>query len=432
MTSLAAPLKSTRLTALIAVCVSPAVVIFVSSNFVNVGNLAFNMLFSRWMGPALFGDLAVIMTIKLGVLGLLGALQMAVSQMVAARGTISGDTTQAALARINMLVFGALFLALPLIAAAIWASSLGARLDLGSPWLLYIMLGSIPFCAPLNILRGVALGRIDSGKMVLSANVEMAVRLGFGALAWVAGLGIEGVVAAIGLSIIAGWAVLTGLLAPISTDRVALRPVAATLGLTALPYALLQLAQIVSLDGDIFLASRFLGNAETGLVAALSLFQRIQFFACYGLAAVLLPAVITALRNKQSYMASVWPILALLGAVSVTVLGLTTLIPETMISLAVGPDYAAAAPHLKVVAAISVLFTVNYLIATFLMALGDRMGILAVMATAIVQTGLMVWTLLPGTADLAAMLDVKLICQPVLLLILLARTYSAVSLSTPR
>lgn len=410
MTSLAAH-RTSRIAGFAALCASPAIIIFVSSNFVNVGNLVFNMIFSRWMGPELFGDLAIVLTIKLALLGILGALSSAVSHRIAALDDSDSGRTEAALARINRACFRALWLVLPVIAVAIYAGSADTHLELGSPYLLFILLASLPFCAPLNILRGVALGRMDSTRIVYSANVEMAVRLGLGMVAWQAGLGVEGVVAAIGLSIVAGWAVLVNVLpAPTISMRQA-RPIAASLGLAALPFALLQVAQVAALDGDIFLATRYLSDVETGYVAALSLFQRIQFFACFALAGVLLPSVVIAMREGRSYRSSVALIAGLLAAVSLVVLSLSLIVPELLLTVLVGPEYVASAPHLIWVAAAAVVFTLNYLIATFLLALSSRSGVAAVVIGAVVQIGCMVVALSGPSGDLSAMLMAKFSCQ---------------------
>lgn len=390
---------------------SPAVIIFLSSNIVNVGNLAFNMIFSRWMGPELFGDLAIVLTIKLAFLSVFGALSSAISHHVAALHVGDAAQTEQALARINGICFVALWLALPVVAVAIFAGSFQMRLDLGSPYLLYILLGSVPFSAPLNILRGVALGRMNSAKIVYSANVEMAVRLGLGIVAWQMGMGIEGVVAAISVSIIAGWAVLINVLPQPRLPAVRVRPLAISLGLATLPFAVLQVAQVAALDGDIFLATYFLGDVETGYVAALSLFQRIQFFACFALASVLLPSVVIALRKGQSYRSSVGMIAGLLGAVSVIVLSLSLLVPDLLLTLLVGANYTAAAPHLVWAAAAAVVFTINYLIATFMMAQGRRSGIATVVAGAGLQVALMIVALSEASGDLAAMLATKLYSQ---------------------
>lgn len=392
-------------------CASPAIIIFLSSNFVNVGNLAFNMIFSRWMGPELFGDLAVVLTIKLALLGVFGALGSSVSQKVASLDPQDLGETKNALAHINLICFWGLWLAMPVTAVLLFEGSISTRLDLGSPYLLFILLGTVPFCAPLNILRGVALGQMNSTKIVYSANIEMAVRLGSGIAAWQFGLGIEGVVAAIGLSIIAGWAVLIDLLPQPKTLTIDIQPIANTLGLTALPFALLQIAQVAALDADIFLATRFLSDAETGYVAALSLFQRIQFFACFALASVLLSAVVIAMRNGRSYRSSVSMIAGLLATVSVASLSLSLLIPQQLLGLLVGANYVAAAPYLIWVAAAAVVFTLNYLIATFLMAQDRRSGIAVVVAGSGIQVALMIFVLSSPTGDLASILIAKLGCQ---------------------
>jgi len=61
----------------------PAAAVFVSANIANVANLLFNMIFARLMGPAAFADLTLLLTLKLGVLSFLGALQFAFAEHVA-------------------------------------------------------------------------------------------------------------------------------------------------------------------------------------------------------------------------------------------------------------------------------------------------------------------------------------------------------------
>jgi len=409
------------LTRILALIVSPAIVIFLSSNFVNLGNLAFNMIFSRLMGPALFGDLAIVLTIKLALLGVFGALSSAVSHKIAAQGAATQAQTVWALARINKISFVALWLASPLIIAALVTGSVAERLDVSSPYVLLILVASLPFVAPLNILRGIALGRMDSKKIVVSANIEMAVRLGFGVLAWQAGFGIEGVVAAIGLSIVAGWAVLLDVLPAPKAPVVPIRPLAISLGIAVLPFGLLQIAQVAALDGDIFLATHFLSDAETGYVAALSLFQRIQFFACFALAGVLLPSVVIAMRNGQSYLQSVLAISGLLITVSAIVLTLSLAYPAQLLRLLVGPEYVAAAPYLWQVAAAAVLFTVNYLVAAFLLARGNAFGVAIVVIGSAAQIGLMIVTLSSDVGTISTMFATKLGCQAGILTFLLTQ-----------
>ena len=167
-----------------ALLLTPAFLIFVSSNFVNAGNLLFNTLFSRWMGPALYSDLALILTLKLAILGVFAALQMAVSREVAQVDGDARDRLKANLARINKVLFLALWLCLPFALVISIGADLGATFGLSNSNLFIIILLSVPFVAPLSICRGVAFGELCSWQIIVSANAEMLVRLVGAIVVW--------------------------------------------------------------------------------------------------------------------------------------------------------------------------------------------------------------------------------------------------------
>ena len=404
----------------LALLASPAVAIFVSSNVVNLGNLAFNMLFSRWMGPEMFGDLALLLTIKLAVLGVIGAVQMAVSQQVAARSGQERGALLRALAVLDRRGILALTAALPVAAGVALALEAGPLLGLGGTHLLVLLLAALPVTLSFSIIRGVAFAEMRTARLVLSANVEMGVRLGGAVLAWFAGWGLEGVVAAIALSIVAGWAALAGVL---PTPRAtAVRPVARALALTALPLALLQVSQVLALDGDLLLAGAALPDDETGLLAALALFQRIQFFACFMLASVLLPGVVSAARDGGAILAAAAPAGVLYAAVAAFVLTLSLIAPVTLVTLLVGPDFAAAASGLPLAALAAAAFTLSYLLATLLAALSDRRGLYAAVGAAALQLGLMGLALGDAGTGWLDLLTIKATTQGGLALALLLLT----------
>ena len=414
---MAAPRLGAGLRALAAAgAVGPVMVIFVSSNLVNAGNLAFNVLFSRWMGPEVFGVLASVLTIKLAILGLLGALQIAVSHKVARADGDGAAALDRALAGLNRAAFVALWFALPVVMAALWLSGAGALVGQGSPALLMLLALSLPFAVPMSLLRGVAYGRLDVRHVLLSSNIEMLVRLVGAAVAWHAGLGLTGVVAALAVSIVAGWLPLAGLLRGAPVSAAAWQKLGQGLALAALPFALLQASQVVLLDADVILARMHLGAEEAGLVAALSLFQRIQFFACFGLASVLLPAVSRAAVAGHGTLRPALAVAALFVAVSALVLGAAFTMPETLVRGFVGAAFLPAAPLLATAAAASVAFTLSYLVATFLSALGDRWGIWLIALAGPVQ----LWAMSAAADSLASMLWAKLLCQLALATALLA------------
>lgn len=395
---------------LAAALASPVLLIFLSTNVVNAGNLAFNMLFSRWMGPELFADLATLMTIKLALLGILGALQMSVSHLVAqADGADAGLLTQ--IARINSRAFVALLALFPVVAALFLFTALHSHLGLGSEWALLILFASLPFTAPLSLLRGVVIGQLAVRPVILSANAEMGIRLAGGIGAWHAGLGLEGVVAAIALSIFAGWFVIRNELPAANGATSDALPVARAIGIAALPFAALQVAQVILLDGDVVLAQFLLSDTEAGYVAAFALFQRIQFFACFGLAAALLPAVASTSRTGFSPLAQAAPAGWLFLAVAIPFGAATIFAPEALLRLVVGASYLPAAPHLWMAGLASIAFTFSYLAATFLAGLGDRSGILAVIIASPLQVFVILELASEGPQGLAGLLTLKLGCQ---------------------
>lgn len=364
---------------LAAVVASPAVAIFLATNLANAGNLAFNMVFSRLLSPAEFHDLAVILTIKLAILSVFGAVQMAVSQLTA-RGAVE-EPAIAGLSRLTLFSFGVLFLALPLVLPAALSDHVATALGLEDGRLLAILLLSFPVSLPLCLARGAALGRVAVRGMVVSANLEMLVRLVGAILAWVMGLGLPGIVVAIGVSLVAGWWPVrkeVAFTAPqTGASRVSRRLALRIAGLAA-PFAVLQLAQVGHLDADLLLSSHLLGGAEADLIAGLSLVQRIQFYACFGLAGVLLPTITRALREGRPLLGQIAPVAGIVLGTATLLLGAAIVSPETVMTAVAGPAFAPAAGALVPAVTAAFCFTVSYIVATLLAAMEDRSGIVIV------------------------------------------------------
>lgn len=406
---------------------TPAVLVFLSSNFVNVGNLAFNMIFSRLMGPEMFGVLAYILTIKLALLGVLGAVQMSVSQLVASSSEVERQSIGQALSRINRnLVLAALVLGTVLTGCLLAGEAVDARLLSVEPHLLVLLLAAVPFGASMSVLRGVAFGDMDTGRIVLSANVEMGVRLVGALIAWSLGFGLEGVVLAISLSIVAGWAVLAGLSQP-KVRGIDVSPVAKTVAVAAIPFAILQVTQVVALDGDIFLAKALLSDIEAGYVAALSLFQRIQFFACFALASVLLPHVVRVLKEGGDVVRCALPVYALFGAVCLSVICAALVAPGALVSLLAGSAYLPAASSLLLAVLAAALFTFSYLTATLLIAVGDRSGLYLIASGALLQVAVMLWA---DPTSFGALVAIKALAQAFIATLILLRAVLLLHTST--
>jgi O-antigen/teichoic acid export membrane protein len=354
-----------------AMIASPVVLIFLSSNFVNIGNLVFNMLFSRWMGPELYSDLALVQTIKLFILAIFGSLQLAVTRHVAIRF----EQDNQALSQFNKFTFISLCLVTPFLMYYIYSFDIGQMLGMQQPKLLLIIFLSFPFSASLSILRGVVQGQIDVKAILLSANVEMVVRLTGAIFLWQMGYGIEGVIASITVSIIAGWLVISNKLPKIKIKPSLPKGLSSTLAKIALPFALLQASQVLLLDGEIFAAKIIFDETTAGLIAAAGLFQRIEFFACFGLVGILIPTVAKAVARGESGIAPLFPVAILFALVTIVIICAVFFMPKTLTTLLVGSQYLLSKNLLLYAAGAASAFTFSYLLVTFLTTLDDFRGI---------------------------------------------------------
>jgi O-antigen/teichoic acid export membrane protein len=260
----------------------------------------------------------------------------------------------------------------PPIVWALFGQKLGLAIGLSSHLTLPLLAIAMPFALPLSLARGVATGDLHIRQVVLSANLEMLVRLVGGVVAWQIGLGLEGVVVAIAASIMVGWLCVQPSL-KVTTKRSSIDPpVLRLIAIAALPFAALQVSQVALLDGDVFFAKAYMSDTQAGYIAALGLLQRIQFFACFGLASALLPVVAQAVAKGDNAWRAARPVFVIFAMVTMILIGGLTWRPDLAVLILVGPKFQGAAAAAPLAGWAAAAFTGCYLLITFLTALGDR------------------------------------------------------------
>ena len=128
----------------------PAATLFISANIANAANLVFNMVFARIMGPAAFADLTLLLTLKLGILSFLGALQFAFAELTAKEGKIHQSRQRA-----KAISWRSLKFSIPIMFIVIaLANYISGTLNFSSPLALCVLALAIPFFLPMVIYRG--------------------------------------------------------------------------------------------------------------------------------------------------------------------------------------------------------------------------------------------------------------------------------------
>ncbi len=418
----APPIQTNKRNGMIGKMISnPALLLFVSTNVVNAGNLLFNILLSRWMGPQLYGDLAILVTVKLSILSILNAVQFEVASRVARLPAKQDQLVHGhCINQLNLkllAVGGIAFLSL----VAAWYFLHQEDSNLATAYLVFAI--SLPFMTPLSLVRGWSQGALDLSRIIWSAQAEMMVRLVGSAIAWHLGAGLLGIALAIALSIIIGWyCAKPGLHRKTAGQRV--RPSrqnhdpAVAFGeqfhlhkllLASLPWAALQLGQVLALDGDFLVAKVFLDSHQGGLTAVTALVQRTLFFGCFGLAVAVLPAA-AMVGSKKQMRDALKPVVMLFVATALPSLAMLFAFPDILINLVFGSQFIGAAQSLGYAGISGSCFVGIYILATFFLARSrTRMGYVVFFFSILISIALAMIALFWPQADMHSLIIAKAI-----------------------
>ncbi len=380
----------------------PALIIFISANIANLANLAFNMLFARLMSPSEFADLTLLMSIKLGLLSIFSALQFGVSEITAKNVGHEARSMAARLSKRSLLV------SIPLCLVLIICAEYFAKiLNFQDPAALICLFLAIPFFLPMIIFRGLAQGQMHLPKMVRSFQAEWIVRL-FGCwLMWMAGFGLMGITNALILSVFAGLIFtmdkgdLRALIIPTRSGDPILK--------TTLPYGCIFLAQVLVLDGDIFIAKALFSNEVAGGAAALLLIQRIFFFAFLSFATVLQPFIIRQAASNKDAFKSLLKLLGILIAVSICALLAIAANPELFVRGFLGDGYVHLAPSVVTAGTIGASMVGVQLAVVALLARGAKCAPVLLLGLALIYyLGVTVMMLFDPAMSYETLLQMKL------------------------
>lgn len=363
--------------------IGPAAALFISANIANAANLVFNMVFARLMGPAAFADLTLLLTLKLGVLSFLGAIQFAFSEFTAKEKDRNSTKAKA-----HIFSWQSLKLSVPIMFIILSLSSfISGTLNFSSPQALCILALAIPFFLPLVIYRGLTQGLIDLPKIILSIQAEWIIRLIGSLLLWKMGFGLPGIAAAVTLSIIAGFVFSTykdSLRGRRLMSKSKVSSDVKAVGASAAPYLILQVAQVLVLDSDILVAKAVFSSETAGLVAGLLLIQRVFFFAFLSCSMILQPFVA---KQKEGQETQKELLMLLMAITLITTMALLIIIPNSdlAVNLMLGEQYKDLSSIIWISALTGAVFIVSHLCAIYQIANGQTFAAKIVLLFGAVQ-----------------------------------------------
>ncbi len=363
-------------------------ILFASMTIVNAGNYAFNLILGRWLGPAAFSDMSLIVTLMLVVSFMTTSLAQTAAKFAAVH-TADNDLVRLAelrswLGRAAWIIGTVLLLVLAL------GSPLWQRFFHTESFWPFVILGiGLPVFFAQGVDRGVLQGQTSFGILALSYQAEMWVRLlaavGFVALGW----SVNGAVAGITLSFVATWLVARRVKAGLPQGNALPQSERKAVTRFAVPVVAALIGQVLINNSDILIVKHFFAREPAGHYAALALIGRIVFFATWSIVTVMFPIVAQRHRKGEPHRSLLAVSLGIVGVVSAGIIAATLAVPELIVRVLFGAAYLEIAPLLWLYAVATMMYALANVVINYRLSIGSGGGsVLAVLAGAAQVIGL--------------------------------------------
>lgn len=405
---------------------SGSALFLVSTTVVNGGNYLFNLILGRWLGPADFAEVSIIITLFLFLTFVTAGFQQTAAKFSAKFGALEQYDL------LNQLHHW--------LSAWSWRVGMGTLLIVGggawlwqdvfntsSPLIFILFALGLPFYFAQGIDRGILQGQTRFGSLAISYQAEMWVRLIGGILLVALGFAVYGAIIGLVLSLIATWLVTRWVirrrpqtLQQASTSSTKLpqeyrRDVFAF----AFPVLMAEISLILINNSDVLIVKSFFDNVSAGHYAALALIGRIVFFATWSVVMTMFPIVAQRHERQEATRDLLWLSLGLVLAVSLVIIVAAYTIPNQIILLLFGQEYLAVAPLLWLYAVATALFAMANVLINYRLALGNRIGTMIALGGGVTQ----VVTLLLFHGSLEQIVWLQILLMGILLSVLVLWEY---------
>lgn len=337
---------------------SGSIVMLLGSVCVASINFGFNVSMARLLGPALFAQVAAMVTLLMLLSSVSLSFQMVCAKFVARNGTLRG----------KLAVFHDLRRTAWIVGLGIAVAFLLARypvaeyLRMPDSRLLIVFALGMAFYTPLGVKRGNIQGLCQFGALSRNYIFEAACKLVMAIAMVELGYAVIGVVGAISASIVAAM-LLPGPKAENSaliTESGEVIPASFREAIQAIVFFI---GQVVINNIDIILVKHFFTAELAGLYAAVALVGRLLYFAAWSVVSAMFP-ISAASRDESMKHVLVVPLLIVL-AMSVVFIGILALFPHFIIQLVLGESFRSAEPLLSLYASATGLYVLAVVLMTY-------------------------------------------------------------------
>jgi len=348
----------------------------------SAGNYAVNVILGRWLGPAAFGDVALMLTLLMLSTVITASVQLVTAKTVA-EAADDGERLAAVAhlrrraGRLALVVGGVALLVSPVVAEV---------LNVAQPLAVAVMAVGLPLHVRLAVDRGVLQGDLRLPLVAASFLGEVVVRVGCSVALVAIGGGVLGATVGLNAGFLGGLLVTTA--ATIVGSAGALTETQAErLRATSRQLSVLLVATTIINNGDVIAAKFFLDPATAGRYAAIALVGRAVFFLSWSVQQAVVPVAARAVRRGEDSSAFETGSVLFTAVIAFGLAGGVWLADDLVVGAAFGTDYLALAHLLGPYAAATACWAVANVMISIDVSKGRRAGVVLAMGAAVVQTG---------------------------------------------
>ena len=340
--------------------VGGSMIMLVGTVLVSAFNFGYNVSMARLLGPAQFGHVSAMATLLM----LFSAIGLSF-QLVCAKFVARNQSNGLATTIYNGLMKRAWLMALAA-GCALLAFSLPIAhlLRLPSATLVMVLAIGIAFSVPLGVKRGALQGLCSFAPLSGNFIAESITKLASALVLVYAGYGVNGAVGAISASVIAAF-LFTRLSLParpaLNPEEMAPFRVYFQEGMQAIVFFI---GQVVINNIDILLVKYYFDAENAGLYAAVALFGRLLYFACWSIVSAMFPVSAASPRDERPSQVLKTPLM-LVGGLSAIFIITVTLLPRFVVGLILGQQFAHADELLGIYAAATAIYAISVVLIAY-------------------------------------------------------------------
>lgn len=371
--------------------VTGSFIMLIGSNFYNLGQFIYHFLAGRFLGKALYGDLASLISIMtyFGIIQL--ALGLTIVKFISSQKNKKKLVNYVKWFHFWGIILG-VFLALIILLLSPFLSKF---LNLQEARSVYLLPAVIFFFSIVYVHRSILQGLLKFERLVLSLMVESSTKIVLTLIFIMLGFAVFGTIGAILISVLLAFLITKNSLAFYLKGKGGEKPQIKPLIKYSLPVFLQGIALNSMYSTDLVLVKHFFTAQEAGIYSSLSVLGRIVFFASSPIIQVMFPYISSRFARGEPFHKIFYYSFFLTIFASSFILLIFIFYPKLVISILFGSQFTEGSPMLFLFGLFMALLGLNTLLIQYFLSI-NRLKVVILFVGAAFLQAVLIWFIHPN------------------------------------